>query len=81
MDYDPSDDYTKLHLKTAVDLEANTLYEITAEHNGEAIVRVGVGGEPLVKAKNAWVDFSKSSREIVQEDDVSCQIPAVYLIV
>ena len=78
---DPSNDYTKLHLKTAVDLEAHTLYEITAMRLSHIEVPIGGGGGPLVKAKNVWVNFSSSARECVLEDDGHCQIPAVYLIV
>ena len=80
-DEDRVEDFIIFHLNTAVELQANTLYDITAKRlSGPQLqVPVGLGGKTLAQAETAWVKFSRSVRDTDGTRDYHSQIPAIYL--
>ena len=71
--------YTNLQLKTAVELEANTLYDLTVERLSDGTLWAGEDGQSLVQAGKLEVTFSDSERDINSTSDQDGQIPAIYL--
>ena len=71
---------TNLQLEPAVQLEANTRYEMTTQRLSEAVVSSGRHGKPLVQAGEVDVHFFTATEHGDGATDVDMgQIPAIYL--